>query len=79
MSKPCPGCGRAIQKNGGCPSMVCSQCGVNFCWNCLECFRDRGGYCKCHPPPPPPRPSPPPQGLPPLDVGEREPVDEEEV
>jgi ariadne-1 len=37
-TKKCPGCGKAIQKNGGCRSMICSQCRVNFCWDCLEVF-----------------------------------------
>ena len=39
-TKPCPKCGRSIQKNGGCQHMVCgtnasSGCGIHFCWNCL--------------------------------------------
>lgn len=54
LSKPCPGCGKAIQKNGGCPSMVCSQCRVNFCWNCLRVFGREGcGCARARPPPPP--------------------------
>lgn len=49
FSRPCPGCGKNIQRNGGCPSMHCSQCHAAFCWNCLQVFEK--GYCKCHPPP----------------------------
>ena len=49
VSRPCPGCNKNIQKNGGCPSMICSQCNKNFCWNCLQVF-DKG-YCRCHPAP----------------------------
>lgn len=31
FSRPCPGCARNIQKNGGCQNMNCSQCHTNFC------------------------------------------------
>lgn len=35
-TKNCPGCGKPIQKNGGCNHMTCGQCGDEFCWICLE-------------------------------------------
>lgn len=31
LSRPCPSCGRNIQKNGGCPGMFCTQCKAGFC------------------------------------------------
>ena len=46
VTKHCPGCFKKIQKNGGCPSMHCSQCSVNFCWNCASVFDAQG--CKCY-------------------------------
>ncbi|XP_071961677.1 uncharacterized protein [Antedon mediterranea] len=33
--KRCPHCKRAMEKNGGCPNMVC-VCGKSFCWVCLR-------------------------------------------
>ncbi|XP_071082492.1 uncharacterized protein [Haliotis cracherodii] len=33
--KRCPKCKHFIQKNGGCPNMVC-RCDYSFCWQCLE-------------------------------------------
>ena len=30
----CPKCRRFIDKNGGCPNMVC-KCGCVFCWTCM--------------------------------------------
>ncbi|KAI7188840.1 hypothetical protein KC363_g5226 [Hortaea werneckii] len=32
--KPCPKCGKKIEKNGGCDAMFC-PCGERFCWLCL--------------------------------------------
>ncbi|KAI6904654.1 hypothetical protein KC318_g6342 [Hortaea werneckii] len=32
--KPCPKCGKKIEKNGGCDAMIC-PCGERFCWLCL--------------------------------------------
>jgi ariadne-1 len=43
--KKCPECSRSIEKNGGCPSMHCSQCGASFCWNCLKTYTR--GLCGC--------------------------------
>ncbi|XP_059176018.1 uncharacterized protein LOC131955779 [Physella acuta] len=34
--KHCPQCENPIEKNGGCPSMVCRACSFNFCWQCLR-------------------------------------------
>ena len=31
--RPCPQCGTAILKNGGCSHMVCAGCGTRFNWN----------------------------------------------
>ncbi|ENH68698.1 Putative E3 ubiquitin-protein ligase ARI9 [Fusarium oxysporum f. sp. cubense race 1] len=33
-TKPCGGCGWAIEKNSGCSHMTCSKCGHEFCWDC---------------------------------------------
>lgn len=35
FEEPCPKCGVLIQKNGGCPHMVCGKCRHEFCWFCL--------------------------------------------
>ncbi|CAD0093066.1 unnamed protein product [Aureobasidium mustum] len=35
-SKICPGgCGARIERNGGCPHMLCSRCSHEFCYLCL--------------------------------------------
>mmetsp|Transcript_11931 Transcript_11931/g.28085 ORF Transcript_11931/g.28085 Transcript_11931/m.28085 type:complete len:272 (-) Transcript_11931:40-855(-) len=34
----CPGCGRQVQRNGGCPHMTC-RCGVEFCWWCGKDYK----------------------------------------
>ena len=35
----CPKCRRFIDKNGGCPHMMC-KCGHQFCWKCLRPYHD---------------------------------------
>ncbi|GAB7359662.1 hypothetical protein MBLNU230_g6841t1 [Neophaeotheca triangularis] len=47
LTRKCPKCRRPIQKNGGCPSMFCSQCRTNFCWECMEAIEQPYGDCKC--------------------------------
>ncbi|XP_033746703.1 uncharacterized protein LOC117331858 [Pecten maximus] len=38
--KKCPNCNHPIEKNGGCPQMIC-RCSHSFCW---ECLRDRASH-----------------------------------
>ena len=35
-SRPCPNaqCGTQLERAGGCNSMVCTNCGITFCWLC---------------------------------------------
>ena len=35
-SRPCPNtsCGTQLERVGGCNSMLCSNCGITFCWLC---------------------------------------------
>ena len=33
-SKPCPSCGMAVSKEGGCNQMKCPSCNTHFCWLC---------------------------------------------
>ncbi|RFU81306.1 e3 ubiquitin- ligase ari9 [Trichoderma arundinaceum] len=33
-TKPCPGCGWAIEKNEGCSHMTCAKCKHQFCYEC---------------------------------------------
>ncbi|UKZ62868.1 uncharacterized protein TrAtP1_004100 [Trichoderma atroviride] len=33
-TKPCPGCGWAIEKNDGCSHMTCAKCKHQFCYEC---------------------------------------------
>ena len=34
--QPCPACSVPIEKDGGCHHMNCTNCGVHFCWDCLQ-------------------------------------------
>jgi ATP-dependent RNA helicase DHX8/PRP22 len=45
--KNCPKCSAPIEKNKGCQHMICSQCRVNICWECLEYFV-KSGDCYDH-------------------------------
>lgn len=38
FEEPCPKCGVMIQKDGGCPHMVCQKCRHEFCWLCLGAY-----------------------------------------
>jgi len=43
ISKPCPGCRTATERDGGCMHMVCTKpgCGLSWCWVCqTEWTRD---------------------------------------
>ena len=33
-AKPCPKCGVATAKNGGCMFMTCTACSTHWCWQC---------------------------------------------
>ncbi|OJT11567.1 hypothetical protein TRAPUB_11908 [Trametes pubescens] len=48
--RPCPGCGTALEKNGGCNHMHCRQCGTHLCWVCMKVFgdTDSGGGVYAH-------------------------------
>lgn len=47
ISKPCPGCKKPIEKDGGCRNMVCHYgCTTHFCWDCVEILND-AGRCSC--------------------------------
>lgn len=37
--KPCPKCGKNIEKLGGCDQVACTQCGESFCWLCRTPYR----------------------------------------
>lgn len=42
----CPSCARFIEKNGGCPSMIC-VCKANFCWMCSRLMSE-GSHSNCY-------------------------------
>jgi len=44
ITKPCPKCHVAIEKNEGCNHMTCKQCGQHWCWICNECFPTNNPY-----------------------------------
>ncbi|XP_045170315.2 uncharacterized protein LOC123532791 [Mercenaria mercenaria] len=45
--KNCPSCHRFIEKNGGCPSMVC-VCRAHFCWGCGQLWSSRVHGDECY-------------------------------
>lgn len=38
--KFCPKCDSPIEKNGGCYHMTCQNCSYEFCWDCLQPYRN---------------------------------------
>jgi ariadne-1 len=38
--KYCPKCESTIEKNGGCLHMTCRSCSYEFCWICLQSYRN---------------------------------------
>ena len=44
--KKCPKCNAPIEKDGGCPHMLC-KCGAQICWWCMKCFKTATG-CYYH-------------------------------
>ncbi|KAL7549387.1 hypothetical protein ACHAWF_012658 [Thalassiosira exigua] len=39
-AKPCPNCGIAVSKEGGCNQIKCGGCGTHFCWLCGKVVDD---------------------------------------
>ena len=44
VSKPCPRCNNAVEKNNGCNHMTC-RCGHHFCWECRADWINCGHQC----------------------------------
>ncbi|XP_022789392.1 uncharacterized protein LOC111329056 isoform X1 [Stylophora pistillata] len=45
--KRCPHCSYPIEKNQGCPHMVCGMCEGEFCWTCLGPWNDKHWSADC--------------------------------
>lgn len=41
-TRPCPACKASIQKNEGCNHMSCAKCKHQFCWQCMNPWKQRG-------------------------------------
>ena len=49
LLRDCPGCGRTIEKNGGCNHMTCRACKTEFCWICRQNYKKHDlAICKGH-------------------------------
>lgn len=46
ISRRCPQCQFRVFRFGGCPSMVCSRCSLNWCYGCVQ-PRSRGQHLDC--------------------------------
>jgi len=51
-TKKCPQCKAFIEKDDGCNHMACKRCRHDFCWICMQPWREHsnktGGYYKCN-------------------------------
>ena len=46
---PCPNCTIYIEKTGGCDHMTCKTCGYEFCWECLQSYRNHNEtFCEMY-------------------------------
>lgn len=45
-TKECPQCRAAIEKNGGCSTVLCSQCMHAFCWDCKGPYNHQAHDCR---------------------------------
>lgn len=51
FTKPCVGCSRRIEKNGGCNWVTCMSCengGFSFCWMCRATQEDNAPHVTCY-------------------------------
>ncbi|XP_037045841.1 E3 ubiquitin-protein ligase arih1-like isoform X2 [Bradysia coprophila] len=49
-TKPCPSCKSSIEKNGGCPHMICFSCKHEFCWKCMVSWHRHAATYQCNTP-----------------------------
>lgn len=45
-ARPCPRCGAATEKNGGCSHVTCSRCGGEWCWACNQAYTSSVHLCR---------------------------------